>query len=400
MLKFPAILGVVIGLCAAVIVISTISGKQNSTITAAPVISECDGALKELVIHYVRGGDAVLPVYQQFLPLLSRVTTVHVVCPEQADFDELRDALPKFACRLDAILTHHEMTAWSRDRWVALPGANEGEPTTLLAPRGENSAASWPARAGDQQVAFDIARALSSRFSALRSELNFDAGDFLSDGGTVFVTSSVLHRNLNQTVASRDELVDILHRELHAKIVLMDDSPDHHAAMFMTVAAGRTMLIADPRIARDLLPSDAAILATLPGGPGFSSETQCRLDAIALRCRSLGCTVVRIPTLPAMDRKTYLTYVNVLSEMRDGKKIVYMPVFRGAEALNDAAERTWRGIGYEVHRIDCTSTYGLFGNLHCLINVLHREGETRGAPLTRGSEARQEPPPPRWVRAS
>jgi len=372
MRRFPQILGIAIGLCAAVIVISTISGKQNTTSSSAPVMSECDGDLKELVIQYVRGAGAVLPVYHQFLPLLSSDVTVHAVCPELADFAELRQALPEISCKLDPILTHHEMTAWARDRWVALPSSDQSEPTALLAPRGESSAASWPARAGDQMVAFDITRAFPSKFAALRSGLNFDAGDFLSDGSTVFVTSSVLRRNLNQTVASRDELVEILHRELHAKIVLMDDSPDHHAAMFMTVSAGRTILIADPKRARELLSSNSRILGTLPGGADFSLETQRQLDAIADQCRSLGYTVVRIPTLPAVDRKTYLTYVNVLSEARGDKKVVYMPIYRGAEALNDAAEKAWRGLGYEVHRIDCTSTYGLFGNLHCLVNVLHR----------------------------
>ena len=49
-----------------------------------------------------------------------------------------------------------------------------------------------------------------------------------------------------------------------------------------------------------------------------------------------------------------------------------MPVFDGAEQMNDAAESTWRSAGYEVRRINCTSTCRMLGNLHCLVNVLRR----------------------------
>jgi hypothetical protein len=49
-----------------------------------------------------------------------------------------------------------------------------------------------------------------------------------------------------------------------------------------------------------------------------------------------------------------------------------MPVYRGCEAMNSAAEAVWAKLGYEVRPVDCTSTYRLFGNLHCLVNVLER----------------------------
>jgi hypothetical protein len=82
---------------------------------------------------------------------------------------------------------------------------------------------------------------------------------------------------------------------------------------------------------------------------------------------------VRIPTVPAAaEPKAYLTYVNVIADHRDGRHIVYLPTYRGAESLNDAAAQVWRDLGYEVRRVDCTSTYRFFGNLHCLVNVLRR----------------------------
>lgn len=372
MLRLPHILGILIGLIFATLLLSSISGRQSSRPVTGPMMSECDGALHEIVIQYTSGAQNVLPVYRDFLPLLARDVVVDVVVPDTSSFDELRSALPVVSCTLRPIVTSHPMTAWSRDRWVALLPAQPGEPTTLLAPCGENGADTWPARAGDQRIAGDLAAALSPRIAALRSGLEFDGGDLLCDGERVFATSAVLHRNLNRTVGSRDELIRTLEAELHRRVILMDDSPDHHAGMFMMAAADRTMLIADPRLAKDLLRQDSRILQTLPGGADFSDATQHKLDAIADQCRALGLHVVRIPTIPAMDRKTYLTYVNVITEIRDGHRIVYMPVYRGADQLNDAAERVWREIGYDVKRIDCTSTYQCFGNLHCLVNVLAR----------------------------
>ena len=167
-----------------------------------------------------------------------------------------------------------------------------------------------------------------------------------------------------------------LEASLHRHVILMDNCPDHHAGMFMMAAADRTMLVADPKLASHLLSPDAPVLETLPGGADTSDQMQQKLDDIASECTSLGYRVVRIPTLPAMDQKTYLTYVNVITEIRDGHRIVYMPIYHGAEALNDAAAKVWQSIGYDVKRIDCTSTYRSFGNLHCLVNVLSRTSDS------------------------
>jgi hypothetical protein len=372
MLRLAQILGIAIGMIAAVLLLGSIQSSPTLKRPPAAMLSECDGAIRQIVIQYTQGADQVLPVYREFLPMLPRDITVNVVCPDAGAFDELQASLPKTTCTLHPIFTNHPMTAWSRDRWVALQAPIPGDPITLLAPHNENGAETWPARQGDQIIAFDIARALSPAVVASRSSLEFDGGDLLCDGENIFVTSAVLHRNLNRSVASRDELIHTLEGTLHRPIILMDNSPDHHAGMYMMAAVDHTMLIADPSLAKDSLPTDAPILQTLPGGPDFSAETQHRLDFIADQCRTLGYYVVRIPTIPGTDHKTYLTYVNVITDVRAGHRIVYMPIYRGAEKLNTAAEQVWKDIGYEVKRIDCTSTYRCFGNLHCLVNVLNR----------------------------
>jgi hypothetical protein len=129
------------------------------------------------------------------------------------------------------------------------------------------------------------------------------------------------------------------------------------------------MLVADPRLGRPLL---STTTTELPAGPDFTESTQRLFDAVAEQLSSEGYRVVRIPTIPAGDQKSYLTYVNVITEQRGTRNIVYLPAYQGAEALNNAAAEVWKSLGFEVHPVDCTSSYRCFGNLHCLVNVLRR----------------------------
>jgi hypothetical protein len=83
--------------------------------------------------------------------------------------------------------------------------------------------------------------------------------------------------------------------------------------------------------------------------------------------------VTRIPVVPAMDGRTFVTYVNAILDQRDDRRIVYMPVFRCAEALNRAATTVWTELGYEVRPVECDACARQFGALHCLVNVLRRD---------------------------
>ncbi len=282
--------------------------------------------------------------------------------------------------RLDPIVTHHPITTWSRDRWVVLTPASAAGAVTIWSPRGETAGEIWPARAGDERVAQDIATALGPPVRAVRSGLYFDGGDFLSDNDNVFVAPRVLQRNLQHTVGSRVEFLSTLARQVKRRVILLEEAPDHHAGMFMASPGGRLMLVGDPRLGRNLVPAqfqaeDRAVgneFMNLPGGPDFTVATQHLFDAVAQQCEATGYRVVRIPVVPAQDGRTYLTYVNVLLDCAGDRRIVYLPYYRGAEALNAAARTVWEKLGFEVRLVDCTATYRHFGCLHCLVNVLKR----------------------------
>jgi len=378
-------LGVVLGLLAGGAILSIVGGGGGgggkTSPPTGPVLSECDGRLGELVIHYDPAAkDMVVQVYRDFLGALESDVSVHVVCPNQIAFDELTDTVGPVGCRLTPVVVNHPMTTWSRDRWVALEPVANGSPTTLLSPLGEAAEEIWPARAGDERIGYDLATALAPAVRALRSSLYFDGGDFLADGENVFVVSRVLQRNIQHTVATRDELLRILSSQLKRRVILLDESPDHHAGMFMVSVGQRRMLVGDPSLGRKCLATagtgnDITVsngLANLPGGADFTPETQHLFDAVAAQCTTAGYQVIRLPVIPAHDARTYLTYANVLIDQRGPRRIVYLPFYQGCEPLNAAARAVWSGLGYEIRPVDCTSVYQHFGCLHCLVNVLRR----------------------------
>ena len=163
------------------------------------------------MVHYVaEAAEIAAPTYADFFRQLPAGVTVFVVCPEQADFDDLRARVGATRCILSPVVVGHAITPWARDRWLALAPAEPTGATTLLAPRGEEGADVWPARAGDRRVGNDLAAVPGLAVVSVRSDLCFDGGDFVADAETVFVTPNVLRRNLQQTVRTREELVEQL----------------------------------------------------------------------------------------------------------------------------------------------------------------------------------------------
>jgi len=336
-----------------------------------PVLSDCDGAIEQIVIQYVAGAAGIVATaYREFLDQLPKGVAVFVVCPGEDDFDDFRARVGTPACRLIPVFTGHAMTSWARDRWLALGPAGAGGPSLLLAPREESAGDIWPARKGDGRIAGDLAAALGPGVRAHRSDLAFDGGDFVADTDSVFVTPRVGERSVGAEIASAEELRCALAASLRRDVILLSDAPPHHAGMFMMLAGGRTALVGDPSLAPGLLAGVPA--SCLPENPDFSDETQRRFDAVANQCAANGYRVVRVPVVPGGDGRTYLTCLNVIIDRRAGRRVVYMPVYRGAEALNAAGAAAWRGLGYEVRPVDCTDTFRHFGSLRCLVNVLRR----------------------------
>jgi hypothetical protein len=365
----PILAGAFLGLAAAAFVVGT---HRVSSEPREALLPDCGGPIRSVVMQYTAGSTFVQPIYRDFLSQQSPALHVYLACPEKADLDELTAALGPVPPRLSPIFTHHVMTPWSRDRWVALVPPTAKAPLTLLAPQGERDAEVWPERAGDASLASDLAAAMPALLTTRRSPLFFDGGDFLADGGFVFATRALADRNLQHTVSARDQLLRALHKEFAQQPILLDNSPDHHAGMFMMAAGNHRMLVADPSLAKPLFDPAGPEAAALEGGPDFSPQTQARFDSVAATVQSLGYTVTRIPVVVPVVGKNYLTFVNTLIDSTPGGPIVYMPAFPGQPRLTATATATWSSLGYAVRPIDCSTAWTKGGTLHCLINVLER----------------------------
>lgn len=364
----------VIGLALGIAILSLANDGRRPPPPAGAILSESDGHFRELVIQYEPSArEIVSRPYADFLGALEKDVTVFVVCPSRSAYAELAAFVGPVRCRLRPIVVNHPLTTWSRDRWVALAPVSPNGITTLLHQPKEASAEIWPARAGDERISDNIASALPSSVFARYAAFYFDGGDFLADGETVFVGSRVLPRNIQCTEFSKETFVRDVASTLKRRVVLFDEAPDHHVAMFMAAVGNQTVLVGDPSLGRNLLPAPIpADFPALPGGPDFTPQTQHLFNAVATQCAQAGYRVVRVPTIPAADGRTYLTYVNCLIDRQSGRKIVYLPFYRGAAALNRAAFNIWKSLGYEIRPVDCTTTYRQFGCLHCLVNVLKR----------------------------
>lgn len=343
-------------------------GSRVASLPHGRLLSDCEGTLKDLVVHYTpQGAQIVEGAYRDFLRSLPADVTVRVVCPDLSAFHDLLGRVGTTRCDLQPVAVGHPITCWSRDRWLAFEPTRESSPAVLITPAVEDGAEAWGARAGDHRTAADLAAALLETIATMRGDLSFDGGDFVADGRTVFVTPRVLPRNLGRSVADRAELTARLSEITGLRVVLLAEAPPHHAGMFMMCAGEGRVLVGDPSLARSQAREVAAMIEA-----DWSDETQALFDAVAGQCKSEGYRVVRMPVVPGCDGRTWLTWLNVIIDQRPAGRAVYMPVFDGVDTLNEAAAATWRDLGYRVVPVDCTGTYRHFGSLRCLVNVARR----------------------------
>jgi hypothetical protein len=369
MKSFAPGFGIGIGLLGAMLLLSREGGERPIPSIAEPMMSECDGRIQSVVIQYVAGADFAIPVYKQFLNALPSDIVVYAACPDSAASMELMSALGRCASRLTPLLMGHPMTAWSRDRWIALMPRYATGDTMLVASSAESGSEIWPARAGDQQIALDLCRRIQGLTFA-RSGMFFDGGDLLSDSRCVFVSPSAIRRNVQHSAESTEDFSRRLEELLNRKPLLLPNAPDHHVGMYMMAAGDNRVVIGDPSQAEPLFSP-----ASFSGQADFSPQTQANFESVARVAAGAGYHVIRIPVVAGMDEKTYLSYVNGIIDQRNGHRTIYMPVYHGQYRLNAAATRVWKDLGYHVVPIDVTTAYSHFGTLHCMVNILAKSSD-------------------------
>ncbi len=368
-IQLTIIIGAIVGaLVAGIILLRTAPDPLE---TPTPVaIPDCDGTLQAVVLQYnPEAGDISAPVYRELISRLPRRVTIYVVCTEPNAFGHLLFHAELPETRPTPLFFQHEMSTWSRDRWVAM--TDDQGTVTILAPRGEQGANLWPQRAGDAKIARELGLVIDD-LQVKTSTLYFDGGDIVVDDQRAFVTPAVATRNIQKTVETREELLEALHAELGRPVVLLDVAPPHHAGMFMMPIGDNRVMVGDPKLAAAIMGVEE-FETLLPDGADFRIETIDQFDAVAEQVEASGAQVIRMPVVSSPDGRSYLAYLNVILDQRNGQRTVYLPVYQGAEPLNAMATQIWTEAGFTVVPIDCTSAYRHGGSLRCLVNVLQRK---------------------------
>ena len=244
-------LGVTLGLAASMVVLAVYQrGGGPADSGPGPLLSDCDGRLQHLVIHYVEeAADTVVPTYRDFLGQLPADVTVSVVCPRPETFDDLVSRIGPVECRLSPVVVSHAMTTWSRDRWLAL-GPSPGGRMLLLAPRGKTRPACGP-RGRPTDCGRSGRRARPRRGGPhqrpvlRRRRLHGRRRDGLRAAGRAAAEPATHGGHAEELVARLESI-------LQRRVILFDDAPDHHVGMYLMPVGDRTVLVADPRLGEPL----------------------------------------------------------------------------------------------------------------------------------------------------
>ncbi|MFI5385857.1 MAG: hypothetical protein ACHQ50_07025 [Fimbriimonadales bacterium] len=350
------ILGFAIGF-GTILAVSILVGHWRS---APPrVLSENQGRIRTVEIQYTKdAATRTWPCLKAFLAQLDPSVEVIAVCGDEADAGAFRSAsksLPPH--ETEVVVMKSPITGWSKDRFLV---ASKGR-TYLLCPKASPSA--LPARSNDALIAGALAKRWPDRFRTVETGLVFDSGDILVSGLRVLVDDEIPTKNPGlgdwlrnvKSMAGREPL-------------WLKGAPAHHVGMFAAPLDSSTVVVGDPDLGKTLWTPAASRKL---GAPDFSlSATEPFRRAIS-ELRAAGYHVVRTP-LVVMDPRVYVTYTNAVFEVRDGKRIVYMPSYGDAE-LDEAATEAYRSQGWEVHPIPVASVFRLCGTIGCLVNVLERD---------------------------
>ncbi len=376
-------------ICLLTPVLAQESAAEEDT-RATALLSDTTGQLEQVVLQYSSSlADEVLPTYKSFLQQLCRKTVVHVVCETDSQVEVFRQMLDNWQIenpgRFKLLNAGKQITVWARDRFVVKATKDNQRRKIVVLPTLPQSDATD--RLNDKEIPALIARCTGETIETRQSSLFFEGGNMVTSDKFLFTGHSTL---TDSRLASEEEVVRYLEKEFGKKVVVVgsDDvrEPEEHIDMYLTPIDDKTVLLGDPALGRSILAAknaeprenDKASEET-PEDDSQEQPSRTPTDKVGLdslyehagkQLAKRGFKVERIPIL--IDDYGYtVTYNNVLMEVRNGKRIVYMPVY-GLEELDSAAKKKYESLGFKVKPVDVSKIYRFGGTLRCVTNVLAR----------------------------
>ena len=347
----------------------------------ARVLPDHEGAISEVLLHYDSSMEySIGPVYRDLLSALPADVQLQVVCasvPAAVDFIcTWGDTAVARGREVHLISAGCEVSPWARDRRIARYYPISGTPAASVVPADDAEYSTWQRNELALPLLLESTEPTSG---VLTSSVCIEGGNVVANMRHVFVGFDATFENIDI-----EELHYELKRVLGCCPVLVGAAPGEapwcHVDMYLTPVDDRTVLVASPSFAVTLLAPEAECsdMDTLLECAESGLAVQPALDAVVEQLASLEYTVLRLPAVVDEAAEWMITYNNVLMEQRDGKRIVYMPIYH-LPALDFVAEAIYRSLGFEVRTVDVSRIYECGGAVRCLVNVTRRRLPTSRA---------------------
>ena len=305
-----------------------------------------------------------------------------------------------------------DISIWPQDPFVVVQGKAT---TKLITPCSFN-------REDDERMPKQLANILN--LEVVHSEMHFEGGNIVCGEDSVFIGYDTIHHNAVVLDSTPLSIIKRFSKLFGRPVTVVGESSQSvaHIDLIVTPLSGKCVAVADSRAGARLAAAeidanpglvqkfeqrceemffghvDVSELRDREGNTLARPEVAGRteevirdslrlapaLDAIAKQLSHAGYSVVRIPALiPSQNRSAddfngdavrypFVSYSNVLVEVRQNQPVVYLPQY-GFAKLDKAAIQTWDALGFKVKPVPGFSTSSMYGGgLRCCTKVLLR----------------------------
>ncbi len=364
--------------------------EKNAANTSESILSDTSGEIEEVVLQYSSSlGVEILPTYKSFLKQIESDTVVYVVCENADQVRTFRIMLENWGIlnseRFKVTNAGREITVWARDRFVVKSTKDNLRKRIVVLPNLPRSECND--RLNDKQVPVIIAEANGTSVEARESRLFFEGGNIVTSDKYLFTGYSTV---MDPKLPSDDDVIRLLGDEFGRKVIVVGTlntpEPNGHIDMYLTPISDKVVLLGDPTLAKNILvpeceeheAEETQLVEEESSEEDYYLEKESvpteevlrSYDLVKKQLERKGFKVERIPIVHD-EHGCAITYNNVLMEARNGKRIVYMPVY-GIEKLDAVATKKFQSLGFEVRPVDVSRIYRFGGTLRCVTNVLAR----------------------------
>ncbi len=363
-------------------------GTKSRVATRSAVLSEADGALRHVLLHWTPSADHDLAnPYTDFLRALDESVRVTLVLSRDlSDFDQKLlesrlkqiDSTERLLHRVERVTVSGPITAWSKDRaLVSYRDSGSGRARLIIA---AEPTGAWQERHNDWLSVSEVVKRYPTEFDLDTTPFDFDAGDIAVGRGVLIFDTNLLEKNRRRGFTTLKQLAGRLGEYFQMQVVTLGqqpgDTPRHHLSMYMTPLTKNQVLVGDPVAARAIVgegfkPGERSLETDEPLTADFSPTMIARFKRAKDDLVAQGFEVTSIVNVP-FDDKTYFAYTNGVFEVRGGRRIAYVPVY-DVPALDESAHATYRRLGWEVIPIHVRSLFAYHGTIGCVVNVLGRQ---------------------------